>query len=110
MKSPKFSENDALLSNEERDSIEGVLTELECFNAMKDMKPGKSPETDGLPSEFSQTFWNEVSKPLLKAINYGFEVGHLSISQKWGIIKLIPKKTGELDYIKKLATTNNLKL
>ena len=91
-----FSENDTVLSNEERDSIEGSLTELECFNAMKDMKPDKSPGTDGLPSEFYQTFWNEVSKPLLKALNYGFEVGQLSISQKWGIIKLITKKSGEL--------------
>ena len=95
-----FSENDTVLSNEERDSIEGFLTELECFNAMKDMKPDKSPGTDGLPSEFYQTFWNEVSKPLLKALNYGFEVGQLSISQKRGIIKLIPKKSGELYYIK----------
>ena len=95
-----FSENDTVLSNEERDSIEGFLTELECFNAMKDMKPAKSPGTDGLPSEFYQTFWNEVSKPLLKALNYGFEVGQLSISQKRGIIKLIPKKSGELYYIK----------
>ena len=95
-----FSENDTVLSNEERDSIEGFLSELECFNAMKDMKPDKSPGTDGLPSEFYQTFWNEVSKPLLKALNYGFEVGQLSISQKRGIIKLIPKKSGELYYIK----------
>ena len=39
-----FSENDTVLSNEERDSIEGLLTELECRNALKDngtrQKPG----------------------------------------------------------------------
>ena len=64
------------------------------------MKPDKSPGTDGLPSEFYQTFWNELSKPLLKALNYRFEVGQLSISQNRGIIKLIPKKSGELYYIK----------
>jgi len=38
-----FSENDTVLSNEERDSIEGLLTELECFNALKDMEPEESP-------------------------------------------------------------------
>ena len=37
---------------------------------------------------------------LLEALNYGFEIGQLSISQKRGIIKLIPKKSEELYYIK----------
>ena len=69
-----FSENDTVLSNEERVSIEGFLTELECLNALKDMEPDKSPGTDGLPS-----FWSDVSKPLLEAFkNYGFEIGQLS--------------------------------
>ena len=40
-----FSENDTVLSNEERGSIEGLLTELECLNALKDMEPDKSPGT-----------------------------------------------------------------
>ena len=95
-----FSENDTVLSNEERDSIEGLLTELECLNALKDMEPDKSPGTDGLPSEFYLMFWNEVSQPLLEALNYGFEIGQMSISQKRGIIKLIPKKSEELYYVK----------
>ena len=64
------------------------------------MEPGKSSGTDGLPSEFYQMFWNDVSKLLLEALNYGFEIGKLSISQKWGIIKVIPKKSEELDYVK----------
>ena len=34
-----FSENDIALSNAERDSIEGLLTELKCVNALKDMEP-----------------------------------------------------------------------
>ena len=76
-----FSENDTVLSNEERDSIEGLLNELECLNALKDMEPDKSPGTDCLPSEFYQSFWSDVSKPLLEALNYGFEIGQLSISQ-----------------------------
>ena len=95
-----FSENDTILSNEERDSIEGFLTELECFSALKDMEPDKSPGTDGLPPEFYPMFWREVSKPLIEALNYSIEIGQLSISQKRGIIKLIPKKSEELYYVK----------
>ena len=64
------------------------------------MEPEKSPGTDGLPPEFYQMFWSEVSKPLIEALNYGFEIGQLSISQKRGIIKLIPKKSEELYYVK----------
>jgi len=93
-----FLENDDVLSSEERDSIEGLLTELECLNALKDLEPDKSPGTDGLPSEFYPMFWSEVFKPLLEALDYGFEIGQLSIPQKRGIIKLIPKKSEELFY------------
>jgi len=59
-----------------------LLTELGCLNALKDMEPDKSSGTDGLPSEFYQIFWSEVSKPLLEALNCGFEISQLSISQK----------------------------
>ena len=38
-----FSENDTVLSNEERDSIEGLLTELECLNALKDIETRQKP-------------------------------------------------------------------
>ena len=51
------------------------------------------------PLNFTKCF-GTVSKPLLDALNYGFEIGKLSISQKRGIIKLIPKKSEELYYVK----------
>ena len=85
------------------------------------MKPDKSPGTDGLSPEFYQMFWSEVSKPLIEALNYGFEISQRSISQKRGIIKLIPKKSEELYYVKnwrplsllncdyKIAVANRLK-
>ena len=75
------------MSNEERDSIEGLLNELGCLNGLKDMEPDKSPGTDGFPSEFYHMFWSEFSKPLIEALNYSFQICQLSISQKRGIIK-----------------------
>ena len=95
-----FQENDTVLNKEESDSIEGLLTDAECIAALKDMGNGKSPGNDGLPSEFYKTFWSDISEPLLKALNYGFEIGQLSVSQRRGIIKLIPKKSEELYYIR----------
>ena len=35
--------------------------------------------TSQKPYEFYQTFWLEVSKPLVEALNYVFEIDQLSI-------------------------------
>ena len=39
---------------------------------------------------------------MVDSINYGFAIGHLSISQRLGIIRLIPKKDKIVLYLKKL--------
>ena len=88
------------MSSDESEAIEGNLTKLECLKALKEMNSGKSPGTDGLPAEFYQTFWKEISEPLLGALNHAFAIGQLSITQRRGIIKLIPKKSEELYYIR----------
>ena len=62
------------------------------------MELGKSRGTDGLPSEFYKTMWIDISEPLLNALNYGFETGQLSISQRGGIINI--PKSEELYYIR----------
>ena len=61
----------------------------------------KTPGTDGLPAEFYRVFWNDISAILIGALNYAYETGQLSVTQKRGIIKLIPKKDAEPFFIKK---------
>ena len=56
------------------------------------MKPGKTPGSDGLPIKFCKVFWNGISDCLLNAINFAYAEKNFSISQRRGIIKLIPKK------------------
>ena len=56
------------------------------------MAPDKSPGTDVLPCEFYKVFWNDVADILINSFNYSYEIGKLSISQRRGIIKLIPKR------------------
>ena len=72
---------------------DAILTEAECAEALKSMDSDKTPGTDGLPAEFYKLFWNDISTFLLSALNFGYESGCLSITQRRGIIKLIPKKT-----------------
>ena len=56
---PKLSEND-------RNSCEGILTEQECVKAIKEMKNQKSPGSDGITTEFYKLFWNEIKEHFFK--------------------------------------------
>ena len=64
------------------------------------MEMGRSPETDGLPAEFYKVFWNDVATYLLASLNLSFSKGHLSISQRRGLITLILKKYKPQQYLK----------
>jgi len=82
----------ATLSDVEREICEGLITEQECINALKNMKRGKSPGTDGFPMEFYIFFWSRIKHFVISSINEGYHKGKLSIDQRRGIITLIPKK------------------
>ena len=85
-------ENITPLSEDEKLSCEGAVGENECFIALKEFKNDKTPGTDGLSAEFCKFFWPEVCTEMIGSFNYAFQSGALSISQKRGIISLIPKK------------------
>ena len=89
-------ENDTVLTEDEQKTCEGrYLTEKECLEALRSMEPNKTPGSDRLPAEFYKVFWKEISTTLMRALNYSYESGQLSITQRRGIIKLIPKKDAE---------------
>ena len=88
------------LNQIEQDSCEGSLTRAECLKALKEMDSNKTPGSDGLPAEFYKIFWNDIADFLLGSINYAYKTGQLSVSQKCGIVKLIPKKDAEPYYVK----------
>ena len=45
-------------------------------------------------------FWKDISAILIRALNYAYETGQLSVTQRREIIKLIPKKDAEPFFIK----------
>ena len=55
------------------------------------MKNEKSPGMDGFTVEFFQLFWIDLGFFVLRSINYGYQSGSLSITQKQGIITCLPK-------------------
>ena len=83
-----------------RKKCEGLLTEKECLEAVKSMESGKSPGTDGLPTEFYKVFWRDVSPFLISSFNKSYQKGKLAITQRRGIISLIPKKDKALNELK----------
>ena len=64
------------------------------------MECNKIPGSDGLPTEFYKVFWNDISDLFLNSINYAYRCGQLSVTQRRGIIKLIPKKKCRTQLIK----------
>ena len=84
--------NSISLTSEEQSLCEGPLTQKECFEALKNMESDKTPGTDGLPAEFYKVFWRDISCFLISARNYGFDSGHLSVTQRRRVINLSQRK------------------
>ena len=79
------------LNDNEKASIEGHISFEEAAAALKNMKNNKSPGNSGYTTEFFKFFFKDIGKYLVRAINYGFDVGSLSITQRQGVITCIPK-------------------
>ena len=88
------------LNEIDKEKCEGLLSERECLEALKSMESGKSPGTDGLPAEFYKVFWKDVSAFLISSLNRSYQKGNLAITQRRGIISLIPKKDKALNELK----------
>ena len=90
-----FLEHDSLLAklnNEKQSLCEGPITAEECLAALKTFQHNKTLGTDGLSAAFYLCFWNDISGALIDSLNNSAFVSELSISQRRGIISLIPNK------------------
>ena len=78
------------LADEDREEIEGPLTRDERKSVIELFQENKSPGEDGFTVEFYKYFFDSVGSYLLESLNAAYEVGKLSISQRLGVITLIP--------------------
>ena len=88
------------LSEELRSICEGDLTYNECFSVLQSFEKNKTPGNDGLTIEFYIAFWPLIGKYLVDCINYTYQFGELSNTQKQAIITLIEKKGRDKRLIK----------
>ena len=96
----EFFETENALSEEIAKTCEGVMSVHQCELALITMENNKTPGTDGLTPEFYRYFWNLLGSFMVSSFNYAFRNGTLSISQRQGIISLIPKKKKSNEYLK----------
>ena len=96
----RFLNHNIKLSQEERESCEGLVTINEVGMSLKRMKNGKSPGSDGFTVEFYKFFWKYLGGFLCRSINYGYTVGKLSDFQTQGVITCLPKEEKDRRYLK----------
>ena len=100
---PPFLGNDIdtpTISDENKITLEGDIQEQEILNAIKSTANNKAPGLDGLPIEFYKVFWVDIKNYFMQSIIESCQQGCLSISQKQGVINLIPKKEKDPLYLK----------
>lgn len=88
------------LSKLESDHLEGEITYKEAGNTLKLMKNNKSPGSDGFTTEFFKCFWGKLGNFVVRSLNFGYQTGQLSITQRLGIITCIPKADKPRHFIK----------
>ena len=81
------------LSNEEQATFEHDLTVQEIKNVLHSFEKNKTPGEDGFTKEFHETFFDLLKQNLLVSYSEAFQKGSLSVSQRRGVISLIPKMT-----------------
>ena len=84
------------ITPEHQIELEKEISEEEIGKIIKKLPRNKTPGEDGLPSEFYQVFWLDIKDHLIQSFKYSFANGELSVTQKRGILSLIPKKTDPL--------------
>ena len=88
------------LSETEKASMENILTTEELTKYLKKTKNNVSPGSSGFTNEFFKFFWLDLKVFITKAINFSYENRSLSVTQRLGIITLIPKGEKDKTFIK----------
>ena len=72
----------------------------ECFEALTAMHSNTSPGNDGYSKVFYLAFFQTLGSDIIQCLNYSFQEGEMSSSQKQALITLLEKKDRDKRYIK----------
>ena len=88
------------LSNAQKSSLERDIDLKELTWYLKNTKANTSPGSSGFSNEFFKFFWRDLKTFIIKYINFSFQTGMLSVSQRLGIITVIPKGDKDKTFLK----------
>ena len=97
---PELSQSCPKLNETQKQNMEGLITVEELTKYLKKVKNNVSPGSTGFTNEFYKFFWVDLKLFITKAINYSYEIGNLSVTQRLGILTLIPKGDKNKFYLK----------
>ena len=92
--------NCPILTEDERGACEGMLSQGEIYNSLKDLPANKTPGNDGLSKEFYLAFFDLLGKDLQECYKHSFVKGKLAPSQYQAVIVLIEKRGKDKRYIR----------
>lgn len=98
-----FNDNIPKLSEIQKEQCKGMITEQELLKGLKNTQNNKSPGSDGYPCAFYKVFWVDIKTHLVEALNYAFDTNSLSITQKQGVIILLPEQGRDPLYLNKIG-------
>ena len=97
---PEISTSCPKLSEDQKNAMERIITPEELTKYLKKTKNNVSPGSSGFTNEFFKFFWINLKHFITKAINFGYDTGMLSVTQRLGIITLIPKGEKDKTFLK----------
>ena len=84
------------LQDQQRNELEGEITLAECKVVLRTFSSEKSPGEDGFTWEFYNCFFDLLGQDLVNCFNEAYVKGEMSISQRRGVISLLPKEDSNL--------------
>ena len=87
------------LSQSDQERCEGPISNQECEQALKEMKNNKAASVSGLTKEFFLFFWEDLGGLIVDYINEAKQKGVFFVTQRRGVITVLPKK-GDQMFIK----------
>ena len=94
------------IDTEDVNRLECEITEGEVAVTLKNTKNNVAPGPGGFGGAFYKTFWKYFKWVVMGAIKEIYENKELPLSQRLGIIALIPKSDKDPRFIKKIGTPN----
>ena len=80
-----------ILTDQDSNSCEGIITMEEASKALLMMNNNSSPGLDGLTTEFLKCFWLKLKNVVIESFNESFVNGHLSYTQSSAVLTLLHK-------------------